>query len=283
VLTTLLESASGLRISRYCCAAGPDDVPFTEVFEDFSLSYVSRGSFGCFTRGRQLELVAGSFLIGRARDEFQCTHEHHDGGDECLSFHWNDAALDAIEVDCLTFESGALPAIAALPLLGAYGRSVLAAQADDCVLEEIAVRLAHSFASLRSGNATPRLARLTSRDRQRAVLAALFIDSHANEAIRLQDIAALTKLSPFHFLRLFTRVTGLTPHQYLLRTRLRHAAELLADPGRRISDIAFEVGFGDLSNFIKAFRAAAGMSPGQFRLLPRSDRKIYQAAWRPSK
>lgn len=278
-VSTLLSSAAGLRVFRYCCDASPGDLPFAEEFEDFSLSYVSRGSFGCDTRGQHFELVAGSFLIGRPGDEYRCSHDHHDGGDECLSFHWKASALDAIDVDSQRWESGALPAIAPLAVLGAHGRSLREAAAGDCRLEEIAFRIAHRFAALRSGNTARKSARLTLRDRRRAVLAALFIDAHAEEPIRLEDIAALTNVSPFHFLRLFTRVTGLTPHQYLVRARLRRAAELLADPARRLSDIAFEVGFGDQSNFTKAFRAAAGLSPGQFRMLSRADRKIYQEAW----
>lgn len=276
-ITKLLESASGLRILAYSCDAGPANAPFTEVFDSFSLSYVARGSFGCTTRGRHFELVAGSFLVGCAGDEYQCSHEHHDGGDECLSFHWSSSALDAIDVSRRAWTSSALPALAPLALLGALGR-IRAAAEGYCGLEEIALRLAHSFSRLGSGKAAPRMARLALRDRRRAVEAALFIDGHASEPLRLEQIAALTSLSPSHFLRLFARVTGLTPHQYLLRARLRRAAELLADPGRRIGDIAFEVGFGDLSNFVRTFHRAAGMSPGRFRLLSRSERKICQDA-----
>jgi AraC family transcriptional regulator len=277
-ITKLLESASGLRVFDYRCDAGPADTPFTEVFESFSLSYVARGSFGCTTRGRHFELVAGSFLVGRAGDEYQCSHEHHDGGDECLSFHWSGSALDTIEMDSRAWASGALPAPAPLALLGALGR-IRAAAEGDFGLEEIALRLAHSYSRLGSQRAAPRLARLALRDRRRAVEAALFIDAHASEPLRLEQIAALTRVSPFHFLRLFARVTGLTPHQYLVRARLRRAAELLADPRRRIGDIAFEVGFGDLSNFVRTFHRHAGMSPGRFRRLSRSERNICQDAW----
>ena len=58
---------------------------------------------------------------------------------------------------------------------------------------------------------------------------------------------------------------GVTPHQYLVRSRLRHAARLLADDERPITDVAFDVGFGDLSNFVRTFHRAAGVSP---RALP---------------
>jgi AraC family transcriptional regulator len=83
-------------------------------------------------------------------------------------------------------------------------------------------------------------------------------------------------LSGYHFLRLFAQVTGVTPHQYLLRSRLHHAARLLAQPELSIAEIAFAVGFGDLSNFIRTFRRAAGSAPRQFRRAARSDRKNLQ-------
>jgi AraC-like DNA-binding protein len=67
-----------------------------------------------------------------------------------------------------------------------------------------------------------------------------------------------------------------TPKQYVIRSRLRRAARLLADDGRQITDIAYEVGFGDLSNFVRTFHRAAGVSPSGFRRVSRGDRKLIQ-------
>jgi AraC-like DNA-binding protein len=71
-------------------------------------------------------------------------------------------------------------------------------------------------------------------------------------------------------------VLGVTPHQYLVRARLRRAAQLLADGDRPITGIAFDVGFGDLSNFVRTFRRAAGLSPRQFRAAARGDGRFVQ-------
>jgi AraC family transcriptional regulator len=71
-------------------------------------------------------------------------------------------------------------------------------------------------------------------------------------------------------------VLGVTPHQYLVRSRLRRAARLLADDARPITDVAFDVGFGDLSNFVRTFHRAAGVSPRRFRRAAKGDRKIFQ-------
>jgi AraC family transcriptional regulator len=67
-----------------------------------------------------------------------------------------------------------------------------------------------------------------------------------------------------------------TPHQYLIRSRLRHAARLLAHDTRPVTDVALDVGFADLSNFVRTFHRAAGVSPRRFRQAAKGDRKIFQ-------
>jgi AraC-like DNA-binding protein len=57
---------------------------------------------------------------------------------------------------------------------------------------------------------------------------------------------------------------------------LRHAARLLADGERPVTDIALEVGFADLSNFVRTFHRAAGVPPRDFRLTARKDRNFFQ-------
>jgi AraC-like DNA-binding protein len=118
------------------------------------------------------------------------------------------------------------------------------------------------------------------RDRRRAVESALWIDANSHRAITLDDAAEQAGISPFHFLRLFSDVVGVTPHQYLVRSRLRHAARRLADDDSPVTDIAYDVGFGDLSNFVRTFHRAAGASPMRFRQAAkqgsRGDRKILQ-------
>ena len=96
----------------------------------------------------------------------------------------------------------------------------------------------------------------------------------SHEPIDLERVAGEAGVSPFHFLRVFADVLGVTPHQYLVRSRLRHAARLLADDGRAITDVALDVGFGDISNFACTFRRAAGVSPRDFRKAARGDREV---------
>ncbi|MGO8801136.1 MAG: helix-turn-helix domain-containing protein [Roseiarcus sp.] len=263
-----------VRVFDYRCDAGPTDKPYAETHRDHSLSYVRKGSFGCRCRGRLYELVAGAVMVGRPGDEYVCTHEHHAGGDECLSFHYPAAAVEAIGGGPGIWEMVGAPPLPELMVLGELAQAIAEGRSD-IGLDEVGLLLAARFAALISGRGRrPLEARL--RDRRRAVEAALWIDAHAASPVGLEGAAAEAGLSPFHFLRLFAGVLGVTPHQYLVRARLRRAARLLADDARPITDVAFDVGFADLSNFVRTFHRAAGVSPRRFRQAAKGDRKIFQ-------
>jgi AraC-like DNA-binding protein len=77
-------------------------------------------------------------------------------------------------------------------------------------------------------------------------------------------------------LRLFAKVLGVTPHQYVVRSRLRRAARLLADGTRSVTAVAFDAGFADVSNFVRTFHRAAGVSPRRFRQAAQGNRNIFQ-------
>jgi transcriptional regulator GlxA family with amidase domain len=104
------------------------------------------------------------------------------------------------------------------------------------------------------------------RDERRAVEAMRSIDAGAAEPLSLADMARRAGLGRYHFLRAFRAATGTTPHQYLIAARLRRAARLLLTTALPVTEVALEAGFGDLSNFIRTFRRAAGRSPRAFRL-----------------
>ena len=270
--TTLLQSPS-ISVSEFRCSAGPDDTPFVEQYGSHSISYVRKGSFGCRCRGRSFELVAGSILVGYPGDEFICSHDHV-CGDECLSFFLTPELVDAIGDRVKAWRIGAAPPLPELVVLGELAQASAEGRSD-IGLDEIGHILASRFVEVVSER--PREPRPSSvRDRRRAVETALWIDAHSHREIDLERAAAQADLSPFHFLRLFSGVLGVTPHQYLVRSRLRHAARLLADGERAITDIAYDVGFGDLSNFVRTFHRAAGVSPRKFREASRGGRKIFQ-------
>jgi len=142
-------------------------------------------------------------------------------------------------------------------------------------VDEIGLLFAARFVEVVSGRER-KPARGGDRDRRRAVETAHWLDENSSCAIDLDAAASQAGLSAFHFLRLFSNALGVTPHQYLVRSRLRNAARLLADEDRAVTDVAYEAGFADLSNFVRTFHRAAGVSPGRFRRAAKGDRKILQ-------
>ena len=270
---TILLDRPSVTVSDFRCTAEPGDPPFAERYHCHSVSYVRKGSFGCHSRGRFFDLVAGSVLVGHPGDEYVCTHDHV-CGDECLSFFLNPELVEAIGARPEIWQVGAMPPLPELMVLGELAQAAADGKSD-VGLEEVGQIFASRFVDLVSGR-SPKAARATSRDRRRAVETALWIDAHSEREIDLEGAAGQAGISPFHFLRLFSDVLGVTPHQYLVRSRLRHAARLLADEERSITDIAYDVGFGDLSNFVRTFHRAAGVPPLKFRQASQGKRKIFQ-------
>jgi AraC-like DNA-binding protein len=97
--------------------------------------------------------------------------------------------------------------------------------------------------------------------------AVVLMEANFASKLSLEQLAATSGLSVFHFSRLFHRVVGVSPHRYLLDCRLRHARELLSAPGhgRSIIEVALECGVADQTHFGRHFHRAYGISPGRFQ------------------
>ena len=259
--TTLFQEG-GLTVVDYRCDARLHAHPEAEYHTAYSLSYVRTGSFGYRMGRASYELVPGGIVLGRPGDEYSCTHDHV-CGDECLSVQIDADLVESVGGRAALWNKGSLPPLAPLVVMAELAQAAAEGRTD-IALQEAALLFTARFVSVVSGSA-PRRGPNGPSDRRRAVDAAQWIDEHAHRPIGLDDVSAAAGVSAFHFLRLFVRVTGVTPHQYLVRSRLRRAARLLAGTEQPITDIAFAVGFGDLSNFVRTFRRAAGVSPRRFR------------------
>lgn len=276
----VLHRSPSLQVIDFRCGARPGDASFDELHERFSVSVVRRGSFGYEVGRRRHELVPGATLIGHRGRVFRCTHDHHLAGDECLSFQLSDELAEAMAASRPGRQPATLPPTPRLAVLGALALQTAAGQTD-LGLEEVALAYVAGVAALAAGEPQRQL-RVGARDRKRAVEAALLLDERSTEPLGLEEVSGAAGLSPYHFLRLFRAVLGVTPHQYLLRTRLRRAAGKLA-AGAAVTEVAYQVGFGDLSNFVRTFRRAAGVPPGAFRLATRRERRILQERLRPAR
>lgn len=100
---------------------------------------------------------------------------------------------------------------------------------------------------------------------KRLSLARDYIESCYDEPVNLKKLSQIACLSPHHFLRLFKAAFRQTPHQYLIDVRLQQALKLIKEGNFSITDICFNVGFENLSSFIRLFKNRFRLSPTEFR------------------
>ena len=99
-----------------------------------------------------------------------------------------------------------------------------------------------------------------------------YIDKHKRESLSLTAVATATGASVFHFCKVFHKATGLKFTNYVARVRLEDARTQLLNPNRRISEVAYDVGFQSLTQFNRLFKRVFGQSPSEFRENPNGKR-----------
>lgn len=96
------------------------------------------------------------------------------------------------------------------------------------------------------------------------------IRDHPSSNVSLRELAELVEMSPWHFLRSFSRETGFTPHAYQMQCRVELARRLISR-GSGLTDAALESGFADQSHMTRIFRRTYGVSPGTWALASHVD------------
>ncbi|TMV44216.1 methylphosphotriester-DNA--protein-cysteine methyltransferase family protein [Paenibacillus mesophilus] len=92
-----------------------------------------------------------------------------------------------------------------------------------------------------------------------------YIDSNYSETLTLETLADMCHGSPYHLHRTFKRVKGITPVEYIQRTRMAKAKELLSRSDQAVADIGLNVGMPNTSYFITLFKKMTGHTPAEFR------------------
>jgi AraC family transcriptional regulator len=263
-----LARGHGWRVTDVVCTSGPSDRAFDEEHSATSVSIVLAGTFQYRSALGTAVMTPGSMMLGNVGACFVCSHEHA-AGDRCVSFHFDDAWLERLASDAgfprtsRTFRTPRIPTMrdsAAAVTSALVGLTSPAEHPWEEVAIEVAataVHLASGFPVVRTNAPHRTIARVTDAVRE--------IERHPAHAWSLGELAARADQSPFQYLRAFKQVTGTTPHQFVLRARLRDAAIRLVAEDRNVSDIAFDSGFGDISNFNRAFRTEFGAAPEGYR------------------
>ena len=95
-----------------------------------------------------------------------------------------------------------------------------------------------------------------------------YIEAHLEDTVGLSDLAKVSLFSSWHSHRLFQEYTGLTPANYIRRLRLAKAALRIKNENVRIIDVAFDLGFGSVDGFTRAFFREFGMCPSEYAANP---------------
>lgn len=270
IASTAIAAGAGWNVADVLCTAGPRDRPFEERHEGVSIGVVVAGTFQCRSARGEAMLTPGALFLGNSGECYECGHQHA-AGDRCIAFHLDPSLLEGV-ADAFRVRSAAAPfrapcvpplrSLAAVVARAAAGAMRLAAPS----WEELALEVAVAAVRADLGDAPGRAVVATNR----AVLGRVTesvrrIEAEPAADATLARLAADARQSPYHYLRVFRQLTGVTPHQFVLRARLRAAAARLLAGDEKVIDVSLACGFDDLSNFNRAFREEYGMSPRAYR------------------
>jgi AraC family transcriptional regulator len=273
-----VAGGDGWTVSDVVCSCGPQDRPFEEQHSRISIAIVLAGCFRYRSESAgkaSSELMTpGSLFLGNSSQYFECGHEHG-AGDRCLSFQYSTDYFERLAAEAGVRGGGKfrrlrIPAVRDLSPTVTRACAALTTLEDGgqpCApWEELSVQLAAEALQVANGLSPDRGDSTQPSALARVARAVRMIEEGSGSELALGTLARGAGLSPYHFLRTFQKLTGVTPHQYLRRIRLREAAIRLATEPAKVLDIAFDCGFGDVSNFNRAFRSEFGASPLAYRM-----------------
>ena len=205
-------------------------------------------AFGWSSSGQRtlesLHLRLPAARVHRTLDEFGVPHD------------------DVVKLDVLSL--GDAYTSASLAVLGDALDNRAPGVYADAVADSVLVHLVHR--SLASHRQRARITRdpgsLSDRDLDRVVA---YMHAQIGADVDLDRLAGLVNISKFHFLRMFTKATGVTPHRYLVELRLQHSARLLRTTDLSVQQVAMACGYQSPSRFTASFRRRYGVLPTRYR------------------
>ena len=130
---------------------------------------------------------------------------------------------------------------------------------------EALIRLLNTFAEHLAACSSVLVLQSQQKDSPAITQARSYIRDHSDDSMSLGAVAQVVNMSATYFSEKFKEMTGINFVEYVARTRVEKARNLLLNPNRRVSEVAFEVGFQSLSQFNRAFKKVVGESPRDYR------------------
>jgi AraC-like DNA-binding protein len=231
----------------------------TEWWAESSIVFTSHGAWEVRARRGRGDVTPDTVLVNEPAAEHDCLHPH--GLDDRML--------------CVLFREDVDPGSALLvphvPVLHSLRRSLVAelrsAVPDAAEIDALGMAMLEAVRDVpATSGAAPRPS-----ERSRALVQRLKAEADARYRDPDLDLVAEARalgLSRTRFVHVFRDVVGVTPHRYVIELRTGHAARLLRGTGAPVTDVCFASGFGSVSGFHLAFRAAYGMAPSAYRAGP---------------
>ena len=229
-------------------------------FDSFLIMYISKGNCHITIPGKKLTARAGQFVL---LDCYQ-PHSYGSAGSwDALWLHFDGRlARDYFEEitsghdQVLDTEGSDAPVIQLQKIYDVFRTSSTILEGK---LSGYITKLLNNFLYSSEENRKNKVYGTSMAD------AISYINEHFQSDLSLEQLASEANMSPFHFSRVFTKETGITPHQYLIKTRLSAAKYLLKSTETSIKNIAFSTGFNSETSFCTTFKKWENVTPSQYR------------------
>jgi AraC family transcriptional regulator len=232
------------------------------IYTQSGVALVLSGTFEHVSDSGACIAVPGSLVFANKHAEFACRHQGLERNRRIVVF-FSEQLLEPLAADLQLDEPKFLAAWAPpsrlTPRVAGLFLKVARGAADS---DEAAVAIAHTCLGAAGRLCSDKASHV---DTRRILDEVRYINAHFAEPCRLDTLAAVAKMPRFRFAKRFRAVTGGTANQYVINRRLSAAATRLASTRAPIAEIAFEVGFNDLSHFDACFRSAFGCAPRVWR------------------
>ncbi len=232
------------------------------IYTESAVALVLSGIFEHRCDSRADMAVPGSLVFANKRAEFACRHQGAESNRRIVVF-FSEKLLEPLATD-LCLDAPKFPAASAPPsrLTPRVAGLLLRIARGAVDSDEAAVAIAHICLGA-SGRSAPDTA--SDVDKQRILEAVRYINAHFADPCPLDTLAGVASMNRFRFAKQFRVVTGETANQYVINRRLSAAAARLAATRSPIAEVAYEVGFNDISHFDACFRSAFGCPPSIWR------------------
>jgi AraC family transcriptional regulator len=229
-----------------------------------ALGVVLSGNFDYRAQNGAATAVPGTVLLGNHDEYFRCHPRDCIGNRRQVVYFRQDflaEVADGCGLPAARFQVAAIPP-GRFSAVVFGGMRRLALRREDH--EEAAYDLAQTALRISRSGFAP--ISVSSRNQQRVLSIVRHLESCYHEPCSLKTLAGRARLSPFYFLRVFRKVTGQSPAQYVMITRLQAAANDLLTTRAPVAEIALKTGFNDISHFNASFRSVFGRSPTHWRV-----------------